>query len=65
MAVIDPSNPKSVKVFDIMSGKITDSTIDHTTEIIQVDLNQVAMSAERKLAFIDSNKDLFLTQLNR
>lgn len=60
MAVIDPSNPKSVKVFDIMSGKVTDSHIEHTTEIIQMDMNQVAMSSERKMAFVDSNKDLLI-----
>jgi hypothetical protein len=61
MAVIDPSNPKSVKVFDIMSGKVVDAAIEHSTEIIQMDMNQVAMSSERKMAFIDSNKDLFIT----
>jgi hypothetical protein len=61
MAVIDPSKPKSVIVFDIMSGKVTDSQIEHSTEIIQMDLNQVAMASERKIAFVDSNKDLLIS----
>ena len=65
MAVIDPSKPNTVKVFDIMSGKVTDSQIEHSTEIIQMDLNQVAMSSERKIAFVDSNKDLLISQIIR
>ena len=38
MAVIDPSNPKIVKVFDIMSGKPTSTQIEHSTEILEMDL---------------------------
>jgi len=39
LAVIDPSNPKLVKIFDIQSGKATNTQIEHTTEIIEMDLN--------------------------
>jgi hypothetical protein len=39
LAVIDPSNPKIVKVFDIISGKATNTQIEHSTEILEMDLN--------------------------
>jgi len=39
LALIDPSNPKVVRVFDIMSGKPASVQIEHTTEIIEMELN--------------------------
>jgi intraflagellar transport protein 80 len=47
-----------------MSGKQT-NTIDHSTEILEMDLNQVEMSSERKMGFIDSNRDLFLSMVHK
>jgi len=47
-----------------MSGKNTNS-IDHSTEILEMDLNQVEMSSERKMGFIDSNRDLFLSMVHK
>jgi len=65
LAVIDPSNPKSIKVFDIQSGKATNAPIEHTTEILEMDLNQVEMASERKMCFIDSNRDLFISMVHK
>jgi len=65
LAVIDPSNPKSVKVFDILSGKPVDGQVEHSTEILEMDLNQVEMSSERKMCFIDSNRDMFLSMVHK
>ena len=65
LAVVDPSNPKTVKIFDIVSGKLMSNQVDHSTEIIAMDLNQGAMASERKMGFIDSNKDLFLTLVHK
>jgi intraflagellar transport protein 80 len=39
LAVIDPTNPKSVKLFDILSGRSLDTQIEHSTEILEMDLN--------------------------
>jgi len=39
LAVIDPSNPKQVKIFDIMSGKATSTQVEHSTEVLEMDLN--------------------------
>jgi len=39
LALIDPMDPKVVRVFDIVSGKPSTVTITHTTEIVEMELN--------------------------
>lgn len=39
LAMIDPMKPKTVRVFDIVSGKQAGTNIEHTSEIIEMDLN--------------------------
>ncbi len=65
LAVIDPTNQKIVRVFDIISGKPAAVNIEHSTEIVEMELNQVEMSSERKMCFIDSNRDMFLTMVHK
>jgi len=65
LAMIDPADPKVVRVFDIISGKPSNVTITHTTEIVEMEVNQVEMSSERKMCFIDSNRDMFLTMVHK
>ena len=65
LAVIDPSNPKIVKVFDIQSGRPTNTMIEHSCEIIEMDLNQVEMASERKMCFIDTNRDLHISMVHK
>ena len=48
-----------------MSGKPTNTLIEHSTEILEMDLNQVEMSSERKMCFIDSNRDMFLSMVHK
>jgi hypothetical protein len=37
--LIDPSDPKVVRIFDIISGKPSTVTITHSTEIVEMELN--------------------------
>lgn len=39
LALIDPSNPKVVRIFDIISGKASNVSIEHSTEIVEMELN--------------------------
>lgn len=63
IALIDPSNPKKVVVFDINSGKAGEA-IEHATDIIEMELNQVEIPTERKMCFVDSNRDMFMTKVH-
>jgi intraflagellar transport protein 80 len=65
IAIIDPMSPKIVRVFDIMSGQPSSQTIEHTAEIVEMKLNQIAMGSERKMCFVDSNRDMFLTLVHK
>ena len=65
LALIDPTNSKIVRIFDIMSGKPSTVNIEHSTEIVEMELNQVEMSSERKMCFVDSNRDMFLTMVHK
>ena len=51
-------------MFDIRSGKESVEPLRHTKEIEEVALSQHGNHLERKLAFIDRNRDLFVTTLN-
>jgi len=62
IAIKDTSNFKVIQIFDAGTGKHLQK-LEHTLEIIMLQLNQIA--GERKLAFIDGNKDLFVTPTNR
>lgn len=59
--MLNPTNMKSVKLYDIASGKPLNSIIDHSMEISEIALNQSIGSRDRKISFIDSNKDLYIT----
>ena len=37
LALIDPTKPKIVRVFDIQTGKPAASQVEHSTEIIEMD----------------------------
>ena len=54
-----------IRVFDIKSGNATDNIITHSTEVLDMDMNQNGMASERKLVFVDSNKDLFMILLHK
>jgi intraflagellar transport protein 80 len=65
LALVDPTNSKIVRIFDIVSGKPSNVQIEHSTEIVEMDVNQVEMSSERKMCFIDSNRDMFITMVHK
>ena len=65
LALIDPTNPKTIRIFDIISGKQTSTQLTHSCEIVDMEVNQVEMSSERKLAFIDNNRDMFLSSVHK
>ena len=65
LALIDPISTKIVRLFDIISGKLDTKQIEHSTDIIEMELNQIEMSSERKMCFIDSNRDMMLTLVHK
>ena len=58
VALIDPADAKSVRLFDPITAKQT-ATITHAIEVEAVALSQT--KGLRRLALIDKNRDLYLT----
>lgn len=65
IAVIDTANLKVLKFFDVVSGKAHTNTVEHSNEIIEFELNSCELGSERKIAFLDNNRDLFITPVLR
>ena len=64
LAVIDTSNNKFIHIFDIFSGKAGTNPIEHSTEVVEIGLNQQTASNDLKLAFVDNNKDFWLISVH-
>ena len=65
VAVVDTSNSKIVRLFELISGKPSSHNTEHNQEVIEIALNQTDHAAERKICLLDSNRDLFLTSTHR
>lgn len=61
LALVPQSNQKQIRFFDISSGKGINSVIEHTMDILEISLNQSNTPRDRKICFIDNNKDLYLS----
>jgi len=62
VAILDRADSKSIRCFDVNTGKQLAGNLSHKTEIVQLSLNQTASSVqERRVAFIDRNRDLYLS----
>ena len=51
----------AVRLFEAATGKQIGEPITHTLEITDLSLNQCGPNTERKLCFIDRNRDLYIT----
>jgi intraflagellar transport protein 80 len=63
LAVLSQNAPKTIKIYDITSGKPLNHQLDHSMDIIELALNQSDLSRDRKVCFIDSNKDLYISNV--
>lgn len=62
VAIRDKTDEKLVHLFDANTGKALESKpLAHKMEIVEVHLDQCGPPAERRLAIIDKNRDLYLS----
>lgn len=64
LAVIDKTDNKQVRLFEIATGKPIAEPIKHPLELVEVQLSQTGQLADRKLTVIDRNQDLYITPVN-
>ncbi|XP_070801121.1 intraflagellar transport protein 80 homolog [Pituophis catenifer annectens] len=67
LAIRDKSDEKVIDLFEPLSGKpLGDGKpLSHKTEIVEIALDQKGLTNERKIAFIDKNRDLYITSVKR
>ncbi|XP_068262674.1 intraflagellar transport protein 80 homolog isoform X3 [Nyctibius grandis] len=67
LAVKDKADEKVIYIFEALSGKpLGDGKpLSHKTEIVEIALDQKGLTSERKIAFIDKNRDLYITSVKR
>lgn len=65
LAVIESSNQKIVRFYEIANGKPLNFTVEHTLPVHEINLNQVEFAQERKIAFVDVNRDLHLAMVHK
>ncbi|GBG65480.1 hypothetical protein CBR_g51075 [Chara braunii] len=61
LAVIDTSDYKSIRLFDTSMGKFLGEHLSHSMEIVEIAVNQTGSLVDKKLVFIDRNRDLYIT----
>jgi intraflagellar transport protein 80 len=62
VAILDRTDSKTVRCFDVVTGRQLPDTVSHKTEIVQLALSQSEPTLqERRLSIIDRNSDLFIT----
>lgn len=59
LCMVDPANAKIIQFLDSKTGKPT-SQYTHPNEVIETYLNHVSDENQRKMIFIDTNKDIYL-----
>ncbi|XP_044290369.1 intraflagellar transport protein 80 homolog isoform X4 [Varanus komodoensis] len=67
LAIRDKSDEKVIYLFEPLCAKpLGDGRpLSHKTEILEIALDQKGLTNERKIAFIDKNRDLFITSVKR
>ena len=53
-----------MRFHEIATGKPLNFNVEHNLPIMEINLNQVEHSLERKIAFLDANRDLHLTTIH-
>ncbi|CAK9221469.1 unnamed protein product [Sphagnum troendelagicum] len=64
-AVINHEDRKMVHFMDVTTGKMVGDVMRLTVEAVEISLSPMGTLTDRKLAFIDSNHDLYLTPILR
>ncbi|XP_069474564.1 intraflagellar transport protein 80 homolog isoform X1 [Ambystoma mexicanum] len=67
VAIKDKSDEKFIYIFDALSGKPhgDGKPLTHKIEIVEIALDQKGPANERKIAFIDKNRDLYITPVRK
>lgn len=64
LSILDHSDRKTIRSFDINTGKQLPVALTHSLEIYELALSHYGPTEDRKIFFIDRNRDLYLARLS-
>ncbi|KAG7471095.1 hypothetical protein MATL_G00120740 [Megalops atlanticus] len=67
IAIRDKTDEKVIFLFEALTGKALGDgkPLTHKMEVVEIALDQCGTAADRKIALIDKNRDLYLTSVRR
>eukprot|EP00744_Colponema_vietnamica_P004654 GILI01006912.1.p1 GENE.GILI01006912.1~~GILI01006912.1.p1 ORF type:complete len:758 (-),score=200.90 GILI01006912.1:92-2365(-) len=65
VAVLDRGQSKLIRICDLTSGRPLGEPLEHSLDVLEVALSQCGAASDRKLCFVDKNKDLYVTPTHR
>lgn len=63
LSILDHSDRKTIRSFDINTGKQLPVALSHSLEISELSLSHYGPTEDRKVFFIDRNRDLYIARL--
>ncbi|CCI46362.1 unnamed protein product [Albugo candida] len=63
LAILDHSDRKTIRTFDITTGKPLPIVLSHALEISELSLSSFGLMEDRRLCFIDRNRDLYISRI--
>lgn len=63
LAHVDRTNPRTVRFVDVSGGKPIGTEVVHPLEMTVVRLNQTGSTVDRRVAFVDRNRDLHVATM--
>jgi intraflagellar transport protein 80 len=64
VAVIDRSDSRLARLFDIATGRALQHPVKHMMEIVELSLCNYGQGSDRKIAIIDRNRDLYVSTVS-
>eukprot|EP00742_Colponemidia_sp_Colp-10_P003383 GILJ01003603.1.p1 GENE.GILJ01003603.1~~GILJ01003603.1.p1 ORF type:complete len:791 (-),score=83.24 GILJ01003603.1:145-2424(-) len=65
VSILDRTQPKLVRSFDLVSGRAISEPLEHNMEIQEMALSQCGSAADRKVCIVDKNRDLYISTVHK
>lgn len=65
IAILDKSDGKTIRLFDVETGRPLSATITHTLEIVELAISQHAKGPERKVCYLDRARNMYVTPVSK
>ncbi|KAK9814722.1 hypothetical protein WJX72_010508 [[Myrmecia] bisecta] len=65
LAIVDKTDGKTIRFFDTAQGKPSGDVLVHSMDIAEVALSQNGIAPDRKVVFVDRNRDLYVRRVSK